>query len=70
MLFLSCYSLLRVVAKPTDIAGGHNQFTGLFIAQPFNIRQVVDTLLGKIFQRTNTARRQLERHFALQLRQI
>ncbi len=49
----SCYSLLRFVTEPANITGSHNQCSGFFVGQPFDISQIINALFGEIFQRTN-----------------
>ncbi|ABV15621.1 hypothetical protein CKO_04568 [Citrobacter koseri ATCC BAA-895] len=66
----SCYSLLRFVAEPANITGSHNQLTGFFVGQPFDISQIINALLSEIFQRTNTTGSQFECQVATQSFQI
>ncbi len=56
----SCYSLLRFVTEPANITGSHNQCSGFFVGQPFDISQIINALFGGIFQRTNATGGQFE----------
>ncbi len=66
---LSSFTTLR--REPANITGSHNQLTGFFVGQPFDISQIINAPRRREFLSQRTCKhhesRQFESHIAIQL---